>query len=80
MLVRAVANRPDMRWPLPLGLVDTLTGARVIGFRRRGKYILMRLDNGWSVLLHLGMSGRMVIGARRHERNHPARAPGDGNR
>jgi formamidopyrimidine-DNA glycosylase len=62
VLLRAVANRPDMRWPLPPGLAQTLVGARVVGFRRRGKYILMRLDNGWSVLLHLGMSGRMVVG------------------
>ncbi|PPQ35441.1 bifunctional DNA-formamidopyrimidine glycosylase/DNA-(apurinic or apyrimidinic site) lyase [Rhodopila globiformis] len=62
VLLRAVANRPDMRWPLPPRLAQTLVGARVVGFRRRGKYILMRLDNGWSVLLHLGMSGRMVIG------------------
>lgn len=60
-LLRAVARRPDLRWPLPPGLADTLTGARVTGFRRRGKYILMRLDSGWSVLLHLGMSGRMVL-------------------
>jgi formamidopyrimidine-DNA glycosylase len=62
VLLRAVARRPDLRWPLPAGLVERLTGARVAGFRRRGKYILMRLDSGWSVLLHLGMSGRMVIG------------------
>ena len=62
VLLRAVANRPDMRWPLPQGLGGRLTGARVISFRRRGKYILMRLDNAWSVLLHLGMSGRMVVG------------------
>ncbi|HEY0184043.1 MAG TPA: bifunctional DNA-formamidopyrimidine glycosylase/DNA-(apurinic or apyrimidinic site) lyase [Rhodopila sp.] len=61
VLLRAVARRPDLRWPLPPGLVDRLTGARVTGFRRRGKYILMRLDNGWSVLLHLGMSGRMLL-------------------
>ncbi len=61
-LVRAVANRPDMRWPLPAALEDTLVGARVTGFRRRAKYILMQLDSGWSVLLHLGMSGRMVLG------------------
>jgi formamidopyrimidine-DNA glycosylase len=38
-----------------------MTGARVASFRRRGKYILMRLDGGTSVLLHLGMSGRMVL-------------------
>ncbi|HEY4043061.1 MAG TPA: bifunctional DNA-formamidopyrimidine glycosylase/DNA-(apurinic or apyrimidinic site) lyase [Rhodopila sp.] len=61
ILLRAVARRPDMRWPLPAALVDRLIGARVAGFRRRGKYILMRLDSGWSVLIHLGMSGRMVV-------------------
>jgi formamidopyrimidine-DNA glycosylase len=61
-LLRAVANRPDMRWPLPVGLAAALVGARVASFRRRGKYILMRLDSGWSVLLHLGMSGRMIVG------------------
>ncbi|WP_428487892.1 bifunctional DNA-formamidopyrimidine glycosylase/DNA-(apurinic or apyrimidinic site) lyase [Rhodopila sp.] len=61
VLRRAVARRPDLRWPLPAGLAERLVGARVAGFRRRGKYILMRLDSGWSVLLHLGMSGRMVL-------------------
>src|ERR1700693_2741367 len=61
VLRRAVARRADMRWPLPPGLVTRLTGARVTGFRRRAKYILMRLDSGWSVLIHLGMSGRMVV-------------------
>src|SRR6202163_381719 len=61
ILRRAVARRPDLRWPLPPGLVERLTGARVTSFRRRAKYILMRLDSGWSVLLHLGMSGRMVV-------------------
>jgi formamidopyrimidine-DNA glycosylase len=61
VILRAVARRPDLRWPLPPGLVGVLTGARVTGFRRRAKYILMRLDSGWSVLLHLGMSGRMLL-------------------
>ena len=61
IIVRAIAYRPDLRWPLPEGLQTRLTGARVNGFRRRGKYILMRLAGGDSVLLHLGMSGRMVL-------------------
>ena len=60
-IVSAVAHRADLRWKLPTSLAQRLTGARVIGFRRRGKYILMRLDGGDSVLLHLGMSGRMVL-------------------
>jgi formamidopyrimidine-DNA glycosylase len=33
----------------------------VTGFRRRAKYILMRLAGGDSVLLHLGMSGRVAV-------------------
>ena len=61
-LVRVAVHRADLRWPLPPGLERRLTGARVLGFRRRGKYILMRLDGGDSLLLHLGMSGRIVIG------------------
>jgi formamidopyrimidine-DNA glycosylase len=59
---RAVLHRADLRWPFPEGLVQRLTGARIEGFRRRAKYILMRLDGGDSLLLHLGMSGRMVLG------------------
>jgi formamidopyrimidine-DNA glycosylase len=59
---RAAVHRAGLRWAFPLGLAARLTGARVTGFRRRAKYILMRLDGGDSVLIHLGMSGRMLIG------------------
>jgi len=61
-IVRAAVNRAGLRWAFPEGLARHLTGARVIGFRRRGKYIFMRLASGNSVLIHLGMSGRMLIG------------------
>ncbi len=59
---RAAVNRPDLRFPFPPGLAARLTGATVTGFRRRAKYILMRVSGGDSVLIHLGMSGRMLIG------------------
>ncbi len=65
LIVRAVVLRPDLRWAMPPGLVARLVGARVTSFRRRAKYILMRLSGGDSVLLHLGMSGRMVLGPAR---------------
>ncbi len=66
---RATLARADLRHPVPRGLAARLTGARVLGFRRRGKYILMRLDGGDSLLIHLGMSGRMRIdqAPERHE-------------
>jgi formamidopyrimidine-DNA glycosylase len=62
---RAVLNRGDLRRAIPSGLAARLTGAEVLSFRRRGKYILMRLSGGDSLLIHLGMSGRMVIRAQR---------------
>ncbi len=61
VVVRAEVRRPDLRWALPERLAERLTGARVAGFRRRAKYILMRLEGGESVLLHLGMSGRITL-------------------
>jgi formamidopyrimidine-DNA glycosylase len=63
VIARAVLHRPDLRWAIPAELPAILTGGTVLGFRRRGKYFFMRLDSGWSMLVHLGMSGRMVIGA-----------------
>jgi formamidopyrimidine-DNA glycosylase len=68
VLVRAAVTRPDLRWPMPPGLAARLTGARVEGFRRRGKYFFMRVSGGDSLLVHLGMSGRMNISA---DRAHP---------
>ena len=46
-----------LRWPLgyPVG---ALAGRTVRGVRRRGKYLLMDLDQGL-LLLHLGMSGSL---------------------
>lgn len=61
VIARAEARRPDLRWPLPPDLVQVLTGARVLALRRRSKYILAELQDRGSLLLHLGMSGRMVI-------------------
>ena len=61
IIARASLARSDLRWPVPDGLIQALIGARVTSLRRRGKYILLRLDRGWSMLIHLGMSGRITI-------------------
>jgi formamidopyrimidine-DNA glycosylase len=57
----AATRRLGMRWPFPADLAEKLRGRRILGFRRRGKYILARLDLAESLLLHLGMSGRIVV-------------------
>lgn len=61
VIAKADVRRPDLRWPLPLGMADRLTGQRVLQLRRRSKYILADLGSGETLIIHLGMSGRMLI-------------------
>ncbi len=79
-IIHATLHRADIRWPVPPELPRLLTGARVTGFRRRGKFMFMRLDNGWSVLIHLGMSGRMLLDAPPAAHEHLTLEMEDGTR
>ncbi|HWA80343.1 MAG TPA: bifunctional DNA-formamidopyrimidine glycosylase/DNA-(apurinic or apyrimidinic site) lyase [Acetobacteraceae bacterium] len=60
-IAQARVARGDLRGKLPDHLAERLRGRRVEGFRRRGKYILARLSGDESLLLHLGMSGRVRL-------------------
>ena len=60
-ITRAEVRRPDLRWPFPDAMSERLTGKTVTGLRRRSKYILADLSSGETLLIHLGMSGRMLI-------------------
>jgi formamidopyrimidine-DNA glycosylase len=77
---QATVNRPDLRWPFPPRMAERLTGAQVVRLRRRSKYILADLSTGETLLIHLGMSGRMLIsGAQlgQFHHHHPAPAKHD---
>lgn len=74
-IAQADVNRPDLRFPLPERMAERLTGATVLALRRRSKYLLADLSTAETLLIHLGMSGRMLvsgqlIGAFHHD--HPA--------
>ncbi|MEQ9518248.1 MAG: bifunctional DNA-formamidopyrimidine glycosylase/DNA-(apurinic or apyrimidinic site) lyase [Parvibaculum sp.] len=81
-LVKVEAKRPDLRFPLPANFAKRLTGRTVTGLGRRAKYLLIHLDDGMTLLAHLGMSGRFTIcppagalnvpGAFTHEGGKPA--------
>ena len=60
-LARVIANRPDLRRPIPEDLGQRLTGATVTGVTRRAKYGLIATDRGDTLIFHLGMSGRMRL-------------------
>src|SRR5579863_6745754 len=59
-IVRAELRRADLRRPFPPMLAERLTGARIGALSRRGKYLLIELDETGLLLLHLGMSGRIT--------------------
>mgnify|MGYP002777850757 CR=1 FL=1 len=61
-IARADVRREGLRRPFPPGLADRLTGARVEAIGRRSKVLLLHLDGGDTLLVHLGMTGRMLVG------------------
>src|SRR6267378_148638 len=60
-IVRLVQRRRDLRIPLPAKFAERVEGRRVLGIDRRAKYLLLRLDDGHTLIAHLGMSGRTTL-------------------
>src|SRR3982751_365024 len=54
-------RRGDLRVPFPKDFVARTKGRKVERLRRRAKYILADLDSGETLVIHLGMSGRMSV-------------------
>ena len=59
--VRVEQRRQDLRFPLPHGFVQRLTGRTVKRLDRRAKYILVHLDADEVLAVHLGMTGRFLV-------------------
>jgi formamidopyrimidine-DNA glycosylase len=54
-------RRRDLRQPISAAFERTIADALFSGIRRRAKYLLLDLDNGRTVLAHLGMSGSLTL-------------------
>ncbi len=61
VLIHAETRRGDLRAPFPHDFVRRLTGRTVERLRRRAKYLLADLDSGETLVIHLGMSGRISV-------------------
>jgi formamidopyrimidine-DNA glycosylase len=46
----------------PDGMAAGLAGRRIAGIKRYGKFLVMPLEGGGYVLIHLGMTGRLLLG------------------
>ncbi len=70
---KVIIRNASMRWPIPAHLPQTLQNQQLAGLTRRAKYILAEFvdtnnpANGGTLLLHLGMSGRISL----LDRNYP---------
>lgn len=60
-IVSAQTRRGDLRVPFPNDFVGRVTGRTVTRLWRRAKYLLGDLDSGETLVIHLGMSGRMTV-------------------
>lgn len=67
-LVKVETRRGDLRVPFPKDFAKRLTGRHVKRLRRRAKYLLAELDRDETLVIHLGMSGRMAVYAEGKER------------
>jgi len=63
IITQAQTRRGDLRRPFPKDFAARLKGHKVKRLRRRAKYILADLDSGETLVIHLGMSGRMTVQA-----------------
>ena len=55
-----VVREPRLRWPIASDLPDRIQGRKISSVSRRGKYLLVELDDS-SLLIHLGMSGSLRL-------------------
>ena len=70
-IVRLIQRRKDLRVKLPAKFAAKVEGRIVTAIDRRAKYMLMRLDDGQTLIVHLGMSGRMTLHDAKSAAEHP---------
>ena len=77
-IARVRLRRKDLRRPFPPRFAARIEGYRIGAVERRGKYLLVRLSSGDTLLMHLGMSGsfRVVPSPGRGARNRDSRIAG----
>lgn len=57
---RFAVRERRLRWPIPREIERKLTGATMLGVRRRAKYLLLDSERG-AAIAHLGMSGSFSV-------------------
>ena len=61
VICHAQITRQDLRYPFPFNFCQRLIKTKIIALGRRAKYLIIGLDSRESLIIHLGMSGRVKI-------------------
>ncbi len=70
-VTRLIQRRAYLRVALPDDFAARVEGRRIDALDRRAKYLLLRLDDGQTLVIHLGMSGRMTLVPSREANSRP---------
>ena len=62
---KVIIRQPKLRWEIPKTISKELVNQKIINITRRGKYLLLQTENG-TLIIHLGMSGRLLLLPRKH--------------
>jgi formamidopyrimidine-DNA glycosylase len=69
-IIKVEQRRKDLRFPFPKNFVSRLEDTTINSLSRRAKYILVHLDSGETLIIHLGMSGSLVFRERTRKHDH----------
>ena len=50
-----------LRFPWPKNFISEIVGKKIVLIKRRAKYIIISLNQGYSIIAHLGMSGSYKV-------------------
>ena len=53
--------RKDLRWLIPPNIKEIIEGAIILSIDRKGKFLLINFDVNYTLIIHLGMSGRLLV-------------------
>ena len=65
--------RKDLRWLIPLNIKEKIEGATIISIDRRGKFLLINLNFHYTLIIHLGMSGRLLVYDSSHNKKNTSK-------
>ncbi len=58
-ILDVIVRNGNLRIPIPDNFKDQIILSKILTFARKAKYIIINLDNGNSIIIHLGMSGKI---------------------